>query len=634
MARLWCLALVLLVLAGSAFAQEAETESEQVTTEVAAQNEPADLGIIEVRAEAITLSARALPGQSVTVLNRGEWSATARSIADVLEQAAPLTLARTGGEGNLATLSLRAAGSADTLVMLNGVPVALPGGTPVDLSLIDLSAIERIEIIPGAASLHGTRATGGIVNIVLRGDTSIETGATIELSAGSFGTFRGGVSRVRSSADSQETLIASVFTTRGNFYFETVNYLIRTRRNNDAQRVNLLWQRQEFSADSLRTSFASLHALRRGVPGFAEFPTEHARLTEEIFTAGISEFEPAPTAKWGREWSVALAQGFTRFRDDAPLLGAPVRSRTADGKLRGTLLLGRDESDGRSEVAFSLTGNAMSAADYGNPKRITGRVNALRCWRTGDFALTPSVALDLCEGERAEASWDLGVAWQPEGKLTVSANTGRSFRYPEFAELYYPSQGFMRGNPNLESEHADYANMGFALRGERGELTADTFWREQHDTIRFLPVSAQCIRPVNTGETRARGLEASARLRLSERMTVSASYALTDAEYSRSGIDFTQTPRHRFHGAVAYDDGCWSAEVSHFRESQQSADLFGSIRVPGKALWNLSLARQTRGERCGKLKVTVRNVFDQSARDFWDLPLPGRSVEVSWERTF
>lgn len=634
MARLWWLALFLLALSTAAFAQDADTASEQAPIEAAEQNEPADLGVIEVRAEAITLSARALPGQSVIVLNRDEWSATARSIADVLEQAAPLTLTRTGGEGSLATLSLRAAGSADTLVMLNGVPMALPGGTPVDLSLIDLSAVERIEIVPGAASLHGTRAMGGIVNIVLRGDTSANAGVTMELSAGSFGTFRGGLSRVRNDADRQETLIASAFAMRGNFDFETVNGLIRTRRNNDAQRVNLLWQRQDFSADSLRTSFASLHALRRGVPGFAEFPTEHARLTEEIFTAGISEFEPAPAGKWGREWSVALAQGYTRFRDDAPLMGAPVRSRTYDATLRGTLLLGRDERDGRSEVAFALTGNAMSAADYGDPRRISGRVNVLRCWRTGDFALTPSVALDLCESEGAEASWDLGVAWQPSTHLTVSANTGRSFRYPEFAELYYPSQGFVRGNQNLESEYAHYANLGLVLEGKRGDIVLDAFWREQHDTIKFLPVSAQCIRPVNTGETRARGLEATTRLRLSKNLSASASYALTDAEFARSGIDFTQAPRYRFHGSVAYDDGGWSAEVSHFRESKQSADLFGSIRVPGKALWNVSLARRTREERWGKLKVTVRNVFDQSARDFWDLPLPGRSVEVSWERTF
>jgi outer membrane receptor protein involved in Fe transport len=223
---------------------------------------------------------------------------------------------------------------------------------------------------------------------------------------------------------------------------------------------------------------------------------------------------------------------------------------------------------------------------------------------------------------------------QPEDSLTLSVNVGRSFRYPEFSELYYPAQGFVRGNPGLESEYADYANLGVALRGKRGDIALDAFWREQHDTIKFLPVSAQSIRPMNTGETRARGLEATTRLRLSEHLSASASYALTDAEYKRSGFDFTQTPRHRFYGAVAYDDGGWNAEVSHFRESQQSADLFGSIRVPGKALWNLSLARRTRGERRGKLKVTVRNVFDQSARDFWDLPLPGRSIEVSWERTF
>ena len=68
--------------------------------------------------------------------------------------------------------------------------------------------------------------------------------------------------------------------------------------------------------------------------------------------------------------------------------------------------------------------------------------------------------------------------------------------------------------------------------------------------------------------------------------------------------------------------------MANFRESAQNADLFGSIRVPGKNLWNLSLA--STGDTA--VTLTVDNLFDQSARDYWDLPLPGRYFELAWER--
>ncbi len=69
------------------------------------------------------------------------------------------------------SINLRGTGSGSTLVLLNGRRIAPSGllGDFVDISMIPLSAIERIEVVTdGASAIYGADAIGGVVNIVLR----------------------------------------------------------------------------------------------------------------------------------------------------------------------------------------------------------------------------------------------------------------------------------------------------------------------------------------------------------------------------------------------------------------------------------------------------------------------------------
>jgi outer membrane cobalamin receptor len=66
--------------------------------------------------------------------------------------------------------NLRGLGNTSTLVLLNGRRLAPIGaGTFVDLSLIPLSAIERIDVLTdGASAVYGSDAVGGVVNLITR----------------------------------------------------------------------------------------------------------------------------------------------------------------------------------------------------------------------------------------------------------------------------------------------------------------------------------------------------------------------------------------------------------------------------------------------------------------------------------
>lgn len=77
-----------------------------------------------------------------------------------------------------AGLNLRGLGQRATLVLVNGRRIAPSGaGSFVDVSLIPLSAIERVEILTdGASAIYGSDAVGGVVNFIMRDDfEGIET---------------------------------------------------------------------------------------------------------------------------------------------------------------------------------------------------------------------------------------------------------------------------------------------------------------------------------------------------------------------------------------------------------------------------------------------------------------------------
>lgn len=122
----------------------------------------------------------------VLQFTRDEIEKTGFATTEQLVQSLPQNLSNisdttfgtaTGGPGTATTyngsgVNLRGLGSDATLVLLNGRRLASAGnGSLVDLSLIPLSAIERMDVLTdGASAIYGSDAVGGVVNLVLRED--------------------------------------------------------------------------------------------------------------------------------------------------------------------------------------------------------------------------------------------------------------------------------------------------------------------------------------------------------------------------------------------------------------------------------------------------------------------------------
>ncbi len=95
------------------------------------------------------------------------------SVSDVLRDLSANSFGSTreqsgSGAAGVATVSLRGMGSNKTLVLLNGkrLPMDAMIGS-VDLNLIPMAAVQRIEVLKdGASATYGSDALGGVVNII------------------------------------------------------------------------------------------------------------------------------------------------------------------------------------------------------------------------------------------------------------------------------------------------------------------------------------------------------------------------------------------------------------------------------------------------------------------------------------
>ncbi|MFT3665500.1 TonB-dependent receptor plug domain-containing protein [Piscinibacter sp.] len=143
-----------------------------------------------------------------------------------------------GGGGGLAEVSIHNQGGDRTLVLLNGRRLVGEAGGAVDLNMIPLSAIERVEVLTdGASAIYGSDAVAGVVNFITRRNTSmggLELRASIPQRSGgketNFGISKG-IGNVDSdgynvllsaSFDKRDSLSASQrsFSKTGNMFFD------------------------------------------------------------------------------------------------------------------------------------------------------------------------------------------------------------------------------------------------------------------------------------------------------------------------------------------------------------------------------------------------------------------------------
>jgi vitamin B12 transporter len=135
-------------------------------------------------------------GKVLSVISRQQLQRSAgKSIGEILNQQVGISI---GGANNTLgtnqTVYIRGAVAANTLILLDGVPLYDASGisSEFDLNSFALDQVERIEILKGAQStLYGSDAVAGVINIITKKTVDKKFLVHANISAGSYNTFRG-----------------------------------------------------------------------------------------------------------------------------------------------------------------------------------------------------------------------------------------------------------------------------------------------------------------------------------------------------------------------------------------------------------------------------------------------------------
>jgi vitamin B12 transporter len=249
-----------------------------------------------------------------------------------------------------------------------------------------------------------------------------------------------------------------------------------------------------------------------------------------------------------------------------------------------------------------------------------------------DRSLSPRLLLST--GLRADAHSVYGVQLnprvglvyfvRPDVRLRLAA--GRTFRGPAFADLYFPFDGFVRGNPALRPEYAWSVDGGLEARLTPGlTVRATAFWSDVRDLIIYVPDASFVFSPQNIGVASIRGASLEIEGALSSRWTVRASTTFMIPTDLGAGLDLPNRPRHT--AALALTTLLprgGSITGSAVLVGRRFADAANTVTLPAYLTAGLNVRMPVAGGMT--LAATIQNLFDARYEPVQGYPSPGRTI--------
>ena len=257
-----------------------------------------------------------------------------------------------------------------------------------------------------------------------------------------------------------------------------------------------------------------------------------------------------------------------------------------------------------------------------------------------------STATDL---DVTDASGDIGWRFQADANWQLVANLGFGFRAPNVFDLgtlgERPGNRFNIPNTALDSEHVVHADVGARRRGDRWQLEMVLFTLDYDDRITSVSTGnttldgRDVVQSVNAAAARIYGAEVAAAFSLNESLRLQAVLNYTRGEQEIAGADEPADRIPPFTGRIAIDYE-HSAQLGlsarlDFADAQNrlSGRDVDDVRIdpdgtPGWAI--LGAAVRWRPADGWELTLGVDNVLDKRFRIHGSgIDAPGRNIAAS-----
>ncbi|MFN0037918.1 MAG: TonB-dependent receptor plug domain-containing protein [Burkholderiales bacterium] len=611
----------------------------------------------EIAAPSVEVSAYRVPtllsetSQGVSIVTREEIAArNPASMVELMRDIPGLYVDQLGGPGGIASVHIRGSDPEHVLVLVDGVrmndPLLSRGGS-YDLSSLDTTDIERIEVIRGAGSaLYGADAMGGVINIVTKGGKAGKIGGNVELGVGgqgytkAAGSVSGGSEVVRYSVTASK-LRDGLESDGGKLDLNTIsgslsitpsantNIGLHARQNDRESSsfpdfsggIRLAVLRTLEKRDAKETSYgADLKSkLAEGV-GIRVQVSRYER-EEDVTSPGVDPF-----------FDVPASQSHTDFTRDSILASISVNL-----PLDSDLTIGfenmQEKGVTRSTLDLSpIFGPGFEAvpADY-ELKRETGSAFAeIKSVPTQNLTVRLGMRHDSPENLDSETSPSAGVRYDlPDSGTALKAHYSEGFRPPSFFALGDP----LVGNPALKSETSTGYEIGVeqAFSENMAGISLSLFETHYRNLIDF---DSTLFTLVNRDKVDAKGSEIDLFLRPMTALRIGLNHTIVKTTIVDSTEKLRNRPEHRTSLNLRYAIGeAWEVawNTVHVGFFYDSSVPTGDVKMDGYSRTDISAAYKHKRLTA---TVAVDNLFDEKYEQYVGFTHPGVRVRAGLSASF
>lgn len=561
----------------------------------------------------------------------------AHSLPDLLDRLPGIDLTRSGSLGSFTSIRIRGVTTADQIqVLLDDEPLGGVSIQNINIDLIPLEDIERIEVVRGGSSvLYGANTIGGVVRILTKRHVSERPSVSAGFEGGSFQT-----KIARASAGAKGNHLYGRVTGSG---YDTDGF----QRNADVKNRNGSGDIGYFfeNGGSLDAS-VSVTNRDLGSPNGTPIPFDQwngenertpnsatQRIENNMDRARLKGFMPLgeagsvqTTVYHSREtYKLRLQAGVDPLATfDNRITGQDTRFLFHQGSTVG-LAYERDERESLGQLPRHIT----------NWGAYFQQEATLKKW-----VLIPALRFDQHSSFGNQWNPRLSAVYKAMESLQFSANAARAFRSPTLVDLYivatdpfFPAFDFF-GNPNLKPEIAVTYDSGVWFKPmDIWELTLTGFYTRIRDRIDSVDTdgngNVDTLRNFSKAEIRGAEFETSVQTGiLKHTANITLQRAQGTSATSTRFVPLRLTPHYLFNYQLdtPLPGKLYWTNTVQGSGRQYELDNKGGVKLPPYTLWHSRLSRQIRWAR---IFGSVQNILDKRYAEsvtFGNaVPQPGRT---------
>lgn len=568
----------------------------------------------------------------------------------------PSLQVRSSGPGSSSLAYIRGAGASHTNITWNGIALNSPMTGQADLSLIPAFFSDDIMLLAGNnSSFSHSPAIGGTLCMDNQPVWKKPTGASADLSAGSFGNYSGGI-RINTGNQRYFTRLRIFGRSDRNRFPYTNSAVIpaetMTRTGAESEQLSAqheIYVRNEHHLFSLTTWAGSVS---RNIPALMTNvgAANHDETQDDRF------IRLAGAAEWNRKnvsFFIRPGMSFSElsYRLVHSTTGGSITA--SDSRSMERTLQSHQGIHLRWKKAVLRTGNSVTLqhahtddfrlmngyshrrpgfAHYVNAEMPLSRyfriLGAARGGVDGNEILMPAPALHLY--------------YRPlKNNLPVFyASIGKNYRMPSLNDLYF----IPGGNPSLRPEHSLSLEAGMEdcivqLAGSCLDLTLTGFYQEITDWILWQPSQFGYWKPVNIRNATSAGFTASASWKRKWKngsAGFSGQYTYNRANANDEAYETGQPvylPVHNVYWQTEVTYRKWAVSTAAQFMSERKTSLYKNTWSPVlQPVWiqDVTLSRSFKaGKTTWKTGLKCSNLFNTGWQQILWRPMPGRSFAIT-----